>query len=161
MKINLVFTEKESIAMGNLMAKFDFEKKLKMDTLTRKYKEANSAGKFEYSGLCKGEKCTTTIDFEAHEKLMLSAIGVYKKYADTMNSIFCTVKSLALSCKSLINNFNIDYRKELNNAFAEIEAEEKAEKAARKAKVEAEFKARKEALEKKIKKQFEDDGELY
>lgn len=46
MKIQLVFTEKESLAMANLMAKFDFEKKLKMQDLTKKYREGNSAGHF-------------------------------------------------------------------------------------------------------------------
>lgn len=164
MKINLVFTEKESIAMGNLMAKFDFEKKLKMETLTRKYKEGNSAGKFEYSGLCK-DNGQTTINFESHEKLMLAAISVYEKYSYTVNSIFCTIKGLVLNVKSLVKNFNIDYKTSLNDAFKEIETEAKAEKARKeaKAKAEADFKkkfARIRQIEKEA-KEDDDDDELY
>lgn len=161
MKFQITLTEKESLAMANLMAKFDFEKKLKMQDLTKKYREGNSAGHFEYSGLCKdGGK--TTIDFESHEKLMLAAIGVYEKYSYTFNSIFCTVKGLALNIKSLIKNFNLDYKKELNNAFAEIETEAKAEKARKeaKAKAEADFKKKFDRI-RRIEKEDNDDDELY
>lgn len=163
MKIQLVFTEKESLAMANLMAKFDFEKKLKMQDLTKKYREGNSAGHFEYSGLCKdGGK--TTIDFESHEKLMLAAITVYEKYSYTVNSIFCTIKGLVLNVKSLIKNFNIDYKTSLNTAFKEIEDEAKVEKIRKeaKAKAEADFKKtfdRIREIEKEEK--ADDDDELY
>lgn len=163
MKIQLVFTEKESLAMANLMAKFDFEKKLKMQDLTKKYREGNSAGHFEYSGLCKdGGK--TTIDFESHEKLMLAAVVVYEKYSYTVNSIFCTIKGLVLNVKSLVKNFNIDYKTSLNDAFKEIEDEAKAEKIRKeaKAKAEADFKKtfdRIREIEKEEK--ADDDDELY
>ena len=162
MKFQITLTEKESLAMANLMAKFDFEKKLKMQDLTKKYREGNSAGHFEYSGLCKdGGK--TTIDFESHEKLMLAAIGVYEKYSYTFNSIFCTVKGLALNIKSLIKNFNLDYKKELNNAFAEIETEAKAEKSRKeaKAKAEADFKRKFDRIRRIEKEDNGDDDELY
>ena len=163
MKLNIQFSEKESLAMANLMAKFDFEGRLKMQDLTRKYHEGNSAGYLKYSGLCKdGGK--TTINFESHEKLMLAAITVYEKYSYTVNSIFCTIKGLVLNVKSLIKNFNIDYKKELNSAFAEIETEAKAEKARKeaKAKAEADFKKtfdRIREIEKEEK--ADDDDELY
>ena len=162
MKIQLVFTEKESLAMANLMAKFDFEKKLKMQDLTKKYREGNSAGHFEYSGLCKdGGK--TTIDFESHEKLMLAAVGVYEKYSYTVNSIFCTIKGLVLNVKSLIKNFNIDYKTSLNDAFKEIEDEAKAEKIRKeaKAKAEADFKKKFARIRHIEKEDNDDDDELY
>lgn len=163
MKIQLVFTEKESLAMANLMAKFDFEKKLKMQDLTKKYREGNSAGHFEYSGLCKdGGK--TTIDFESHEKLMLAAVGVYEKYSYTVNSIFCTIKGLVLNVKSLIKNFNIDYKTSLNTAFKEIEDEAKVEKIRKeaKAKAEADFKKRFDRIREIEKEEkVDDDDELY
>jgi hypothetical protein len=163
MKFQITFSEKESMAMANLMAKFDFEKKLKMQDLTKKYREGNSAGHFEYSGLCKdGGK--TTIDFESHEKLMLAAVGVYEKYSYTVNSIFCTIKGLVLNVKSLIKNFNIDYKTSLNTAFKEIEDEAKVEKIRKeaKAKAEADFKKtfdRIREIEKEEK--ADDDDELY
>lgn len=163
MKFQITFSEKESMAMANLMAKFDFEKKLKMQDLTKKYREGNSAGYFEYSGLCKdGGK--TTIDFESHEKLMLAAVGVYEKYSYTVNSIFCTIKGLVLNVKSLIKNFNIDYKTSLNTAFKEIEDEAKVEKIRKeaKAKAEADFKKtfdRIREIEKEEK--ADDDDELY
>ena len=163
MKFQITFSEKESMAMANLMAKFDFEKKLKMQDLTKKYREGNSAGHFEYSGLCKdGGK--TTIDFESHEKLMLAAVGVYEKYSYTVNSIFCAIKGLVLNVKSLIKNFNIDYKTSLNTAFKEIEDEAKVEKIRKeaKAKAEADFKKtfdRIREIEKEEK--ADDDDELY
>ena len=164
MKIQLVFTEKESLAMANLMAKFDFEKKLKMQDLTKKYREGNSAGHFEYSGLCKdGGK--TTIDFESHEKLMLAAVGVYEKYSYTVNSIFCTIKGLVLNAKSLVKNFNIDYKTSLNTAFKEIEDEAKVEKIRKeaKAKAEEEFKKKFDRINHICKNEAktDDDDELY
>ena len=55
MKFQITLTEKESLALANLMAKFDFEGRLKMQDLTKKYREGNSAGHLEYSGLCKNK----------------------------------------------------------------------------------------------------------
>lgn len=162
MKFQITLTEKESLALANLMAKFDFEGRLKMQDLTKKYREGNSAGHLEYSGLCKNNG-KTTIDFESHEKLMLAAVSVYEKYSYTINSIFCTVKGLALNIKSLIKNFNLDYKKELNSAFAEIEAEAKAEKARKeaKAKAEADFKKKFDRIRRIEKEDNDDDDELY
>lgn len=161
MKFQITLTEKESLALANLMAKFDFEGRLKMQDLTKKYREGNSAGHLEYSGLCKNNG-KTTIDFESHEKLMLAAVSVYEKYSYTINSIFCTVKGLALNVKSLIKNFNLDYKKELNSAFKEIEDEAKAEKIRKeaKAKAEADFKKKFDRI-RRIEKETEDDDELY
>ena len=162
MKFQITLTEKESLALANLMAKFDFEGRLKMQDLTKKYREGNSAGHLEYSGLCKNNG-KTTIDFESHEKLMLAAVSVYEKYSYTINSIFCTVKGLALNIKSLIKNFNLDYKKELNSAFAEIENEAKAEKARNeaKAKAEADFKKKFDRIRRIEKEDNDDDDELY
>lgn len=171
MKFQITFSEKESIALANLAHKFDFEGRLNKVILTKKYREGNSAGHFEYSGLCQ-DKGKTTIDFEAHEKLTLAACNVYDKYSYTINSIFCTVKGLALNIKSLIKNFNLDYKKELNNAFAEIETEAKMKAEAKKAekkireeireKAEAEYIKNKFRKIREIEKETEaDDDELY
>lgn len=162
MKFQIQFTEKESIALVNLMHKFDFEGKLKMQDLTKKYKEGNSAGHLEYSGLCK-DNGKTTIDFESHEKLMIVACNVYDKYSYTINSIFCTVKGLALNIKSLIKNFNLDYKTSLNEAFKEIENEAKAEKARKEAKekADADFKKKFARIRNIEKENEEDDDELY
>ena len=162
MKFQITLTEKESLALANLMAKFDFEGRLKMQDLTKKYREGNSAGHLEYSGLCKNNG-KTTIDFESHEKLMLAAVSVYEKYSYTINSIFCTVKGLALNLKSLIKNFNLDYKKELNSAFKEIEDEAKAEKIRKeaKAKAEADFKRKFDRIRRIEKEDNDDDDELY
>lgn len=160
MKFQITLTEKESMAMAHLMHKFDFEGKLRKVDLTKKYREGNNAGHLEYSGLCQdGGK--TTIDFESHEKLTLAACNVYEKYSFTINSIFCTIKGLALNIKSLIKNFNLDYKKELNDAFKEIENEAKAEKARKeaKAKAEADFKRKFDRI-RHIEKE-DDDDELY
>lgn len=162
MKFQITLTEKESLALANLMAKFDFEGRLKMQDLTKKYREGNSAGHLEYSGLCKNNG-KTTIDFESHEKLMLAAVSVYEKYSYTINSIFCTVKGLALNVKSLIKNFNLDYKKELNSVFKEIEDEAKAEKIRKeaKAKAEADFKRKFDRIRRIEKEDNDDDDELY
>lgn len=162
MKINIQFSEKESLALANIMHKFDFEGNMRKVDLTKKYREGNSAGHFEYSGLCK-DCGKTTIDFESHEKLTLAAASVYEKYAYTVNSIFCTIKGLALNIKSLIKNFNLDYKKELNSAFAEIETEAKAEKARKeaKAKAEADFKRKFDRIRRIEKEDNDDDDELY
>lgn len=162
MKFQITLTEKESLALANLMAKFDFGGRLKMQDLTKKYREGNSAGHLEYSGLCKNNG-KTTIDFESHEKLMLAAVSVYEKYSYTINSIFCTVKGLALNVKSLIKNFNLDYKKELNSAFKEIEDEAKSEKIRKeaKAKAEADFKRKFDRIRRIEKEDNDDDDELY
>lgn len=161
MKINIQFSEKESLALANIMHKFDFEDNMRKVDLTKKYREGNSAGHFEYSGLCK-DCGKTTIDFESHEKLTLAAASVYEKYAYTVNSIFCTIKGLVLNVKSLIKNFNIDYKTSLNTAFKEIEDEAKVEKIRKeaKAKAEADFKRTFDRL-KHIEKTEDDDDELY
>lgn len=90
--------------------------------------------------------------------------GVYEKYSYTVNSIFCTIKGLVLNVKSLIKNFNIDYKTSLNTAFKEIEDEVKVEKIRKeaKAKAEADFKKtfdRIREIEKEEK--ADDDDELY
>lgn len=162
MKFQITFSEKESMAMAHLMHKFDFEGKLRKVDLTKKYREGNSAGHLEYSGLCK-DNGKTTIDFEAHEKLTLAACNVYDKYSYTINSIACTIKGLALNIKSLIKNFNLDYKKELNSAFKEIEDEAKAEKIRKeaKAKAEADFKKKFDRIKRIEKEDNGDDDELY
>lgn len=162
MKFQITFSEKESMAMAHLMHKFDFEGKLRKADLTKKYREGNSAGHFEYSGLCK-DNGKTTIDFEAHEKLTLAACNVYDKYSYTINSIACTIKGLALNIKSLIKNFNLDYKTSLNEAFKEIETEAKAEKARKeaKAKAEADFKKKFDRIRRIEKEDNDDDDELY
>lgn len=163
MKFQITFTEKESMVLANLMHKFDFEGNMRKVDLAKKYREGNSAGHFEYSGLCKdGGK--TTIDFESHEKLTLAAASVYEKYSYTINSIVCTLKGLALNVKSLIKNFNLDYKTELNNAFKEIEDEAKVEKIRKeaKAKAEEEFKKKFDRINKICKEEKkDDDDELY
>lgn len=161
MKFQITFTEKESMVLASLMHKFDFEGNMRKVDLTKKYREGNSAGHFEYSGLCKdGGK--TTIDFESHEKLTLAAASVYEKYSYTINGIVCTIKGLVLNVKSLIKNFNIDYKTSLNTAFKEIEDEAKVEKIRKeaKAKAEADFKRTFDRL-KHIEKTEDDDDELY
>lgn len=161
MKFQITFTEKESMVLASLMHKFDFEGNMRKVDLTKKYREGNSAGHFEYSGLCKdGGK--TTIDFESHEKLTLAAASVYEKYSYTINGIICTIKGLVLNVKSLIKNFNIDYKTSLNTAFKEIEDEAKVEKIRKeaKAKAEADFKRTFDRL-KHIEKTEDDDDELY
>lgn len=162
MKFQIQFTEKESIALANLAHKFDFEGRMRKADLTKKYREGNDAGHLEYSGLCK-DNGKTTIDFESHEKLTLAAANVYEKYSFTINSIFCTVKGLALNIKSLIKNFNLDYKTSLNEAFKEIENEAKAEKARKeaKAKADADFKKKFARIRQIEKEDNEDDDELY
>ena len=161
MKINIQFSEKESLALANIIHKFDFEGNMRKVDLTKKYREGNSAGHLEYSGLCK-DCGKTMIDFESHEKLTLAAASVYEKYACTTVSILCTLKGLVLNVKSLVKNFNIDYKSSLNDAFKEIETEAKAEKDRKeaKAKADADFK-KKFARIRHIEKETEDDDELY
>lgn len=94
---------------------------------------------------------------------LYTAVSVYEKYSYTINSIFCTVKGLALNVKSLIKNFNLDYKKELNSAFKEIEDEAKAEKIRKeaKAKAEADFKRKFDRIRRIEKEDNDDDDELY
>lgn len=162
MKINIQFSEKESLALANLLHKFDFEGNMRKVDLTKKYREGNSAGHLEYSGLCKANG-KTVVDFESHEKLTLAAANVYEKYACTVNSIFCTLKGLVLNVKSLVKNFNIDYKTSLNSAFKEIEDEAKAEKIRKKAKAkaEADFKKKFARIRHIEKEDNDDDDELY
>ena len=131
------------------------------EKLTNKYHEGNSAGHFTYSGISnKG----ANIEFESHEKLMVAACNVYLKYADTVNGILAGVKSVVMSCKALFHNFESDYKQELNKAFDEIEADAKAEKAAKKAAAQADYEARAQHVKdmfKKLDEVEDDDDELY
>ena len=94
---------------------------------------------------------------------MLAAVSVYEKYSYTINSIACTVKGLLLNIKSLIKNFNLDYKKELNSAFSEIEAEAKQKRLRKeaKAKAEADFKKKFDRIRRIEKEDNDDDDELY
>lgn len=162
MKINIQFTNKEASLLAKVMKKYDFTNRINPENLTNKYHEGNSAGHFNYSGIsAKG----ANIEFESHEKLMIAACNVYLKYADSVNGIICSLKSLVVSCKGLFKNFISDYSKELNNAFAEIEADAKAEKAAKKAAAKADYEARAKHVREVFKKLDEaaedDDNELY
>ena len=122
MKINIQFTNKEATLLARVMKKYDFMDRINHEKLGRKYAEGNSAGRFEYSGI---KEEGANIKFETHEKLMSAACNVYLKYADQVNAILCAVKSVVMSCKSLFKNFESDYKKELNQAFEEIEIEAK------------------------------------
>ena len=125
MKINIQFSTTEATLLARVMKKYDFENHINHEKLTKKYREGNSAGHFAYSGISdKG----ASIEFESHEKLMVAAANVYLKYADTVNGILAGIKSLVLSCKSLFNNFEADYKTELNKAFEEIRKEAESEK---------------------------------
>lgn len=161
MKINIQFTNKEATLLARVMKKYDFMDSINHEKLGRKYAEGNSAGRFEYSGI---KEEGANIKFETHEKLMSAACNVYLKYADQVNGILCAVKSLVMSCKSLFKNFESDYKKELNQAFEEIEIEAKAEKARKeaKAKAEADFKKKFDRI-RRIEKEDndDDDDELY
>lgn len=161
MKINVTFTEKEVSLLAKVMKKYDFMDRINPEKLTNKYHEGNSAGHFTYSGISnKG----ANIEFESHEKLMVAACNVYLKYADTVNGILAGVKSVVMSCKALFHNFESDYKQELNKAFDEIEADAKAEKAAKKAAAQADYEARAQHVKdmfKKLDEVEDDDDELY
>lgn len=146
MKINIQFTEKEASILAMVTKKYDFMNRINADKLSKKYSEGNCAGSFEYSGITeKGAE----IKFETHEKLLLAASSVYLKYADQVNGILCSIKSLVMSCKSLFNNFGSDYNKALNTAFDEIRKEDEEKKAKAKEDKSVFFKKhRKEGLEK-------------
>jgi hypothetical protein len=158
MKINIQFTNKEVSLLAKVMKKYDFMDRINHEKLSLKYREGNSAGYFSYSGISdKG----ANIEFESHEKLIVAACNVYLKYADTVNGILAGVKSVVMSCKGLFKNFVNDYTKELNNAFAEIEEDAKAKKAAKKAAAKADYEARAQHVKDMFKKLEEDDDELY
>lgn len=168
MKLNISLSKKESELLAKVMKAYDFESKVSCEKLSRKYREGNEAGSFEYSGLTDHG---VQIKFETHEKLMVAAANVYLKYSDTVNGIICGIKSVVMSCKSLFKNFEADYKKELNQAFDEIKVEAKmkaeAEKAEKKIREEIREKAESEYIKnkfrkiRKIEKETEDDDELY
>lgn len=157
MKLKIEFTKKESEILVKVAKAYDFANHINAEKLSRKYAEGNSAGYFKYSGI---EEDGATIKFETHEKLILAAANIYLKYSDNVNSILCSIKSLVISCKGLFKNFINDYTKELNNAFAEIEEDAKAKKAAKKAAAKADYEARAQHVKDMFKK-LEDDDELY
>lgn len=167
MKLSIALSKKEAELLNKVMKAYDFEDKVSCEKLSRKYREGNEAGSFEYSGLTDHG---VEIKFETHEKLLKAACEVYLKYATQVNSIICGIKSLVMGCKSLFKNFESDYKKELNKAFEEIRIESKMQEEAKK----AEEKIRKEIREKaeeEIKRTFDrikqvenekdDDDELY
>lgn len=125
MKIQLVFTEKEAKMMKDVAKKYDFMNHLNTEKLEEKYSQSASAGSFNYSGITSDG---AEVTLETNEKLLLAAGRVYLKYADTVNGILCSIKSLVVSCKGLFNNFVNDYTKELNTAFEEIRQEVESEK---------------------------------
>lgn len=125
MKIQLVFTEKEATMMAEVAKKYDFMNHINAEKLSKKYSQSASAGSFNYSGITSEG---AEVSLETNEKLLLAAGRVYLKYADTVNGILCSIKSLVVSCKGLCNNFINDYTKELNTAFEEIQQEAESEK---------------------------------
>jgi len=159
MKLNIALSKKEAELLNKVMKAYDFEDKVSCEKLSRKYREGNEAGSFEYSGLTDHG---VEIKFETHEKLLKAACEVYLKYATQVNSIICGIKSLVMGCKSLFKNFESDYKAELNNAFKEIEDEAKAEKIRKeaKAKAEEEIKRTFDRI-KQVEDEKDDDDELY
>jgi hypothetical protein len=159
MKLSIALSKKEAELLNKVMKAYDFEDKVSCEKLSRKYREGNEAGSFEYSGLTDHG---VEIKFETHEKLLKAACEVYLKYATQVNSIICGIKSLVMGCKSLFKNFESDYKAELNNAFKEIEDEAKAEKIRKeaKAKAEEEIKRTFDRI-KQVEDEKDDDDELY
>lgn len=159
MKLIIALSKKEAELLNKVMKAYDFEDKVSCEKLSRKYREGNEAGSFEYSGLTDHG---VEIKFETHEKLLKAACEVYLKYATQVNSIICGIKSLVMGCKSLFKNFESDYKAELNNAFKEIEDEAKAEKIRKeaKAKAEEEIKRTFDRI-KQVEDEKDDDDELY
>ena len=125
MKIQLVFTEKEAQVLAEVTKAYDFTNHINAEKLSKKYNQSASAGNFSYSGISSDG---AEVKLETNEKLLLAAGRVYLKYADTVNGILCSIKSLVVSCKGLFNNFINDYTKELNTAFEEIRQEVESEK---------------------------------
>jgi hypothetical protein len=170
MKFQIQFTSKEAEILETVARKYDFMNRISAEKLSKKYKEGNCAGSFEYSGISsKGAE----IKFESHEKLLLAAGRIYIKYADTVNGILCGIKSVVVSCKSLFKNFESDYKKELNQAFEEIRVEEKMQQEAKKAEARVREEIREKAEREFAKRKFrgnniglqketeDDDDELY
>jgi hypothetical protein len=159
MKLSIALSKKEAELLNKVMKAYDFEDKVSCEKLSRKYREGNEAGSFEYSGLTDHG---VEIKFETHEKLLKAACEVYLKYATQVNSIICGIKSLVMGCKSLFKNFESDYKAELNNAFKEIEDEAKVEKIRKeaKAKAEEEIKRTFDRI-KQVEDEKDDDDELY
>lgn len=159
MKLKIEFTKKEANMLAKVAKAYDFANHINTEKLSRKYAEGNSAGYFKYSGI---EENGATIKFETHEKLILAASSVYLKYSNSVNGVICSIKSLVISVKGLLNNFITDYNKELNSAFAEIEADTKAKKAAKKAAAKADYEARAQHVKDLFKKLDEEkDLEEY
>ena len=166
MKFQITFTEKEATMLEAVARKYDFMNHINSEKISKKYREGNEAGSFEYSGISsKGAE----IKFESHEKLLLAAGRVYLKYADTVNGILAGIKSVVMSCKALFKNFESDYKKELNTAFEEIRVEAKMQEEAKKAEARVREEIREKAESEYIKNKFrkirkienEDDDELY
>ena len=170
MKINLQLSRKEAELLSRVMKAYDFEDKVNCEKLSKKYREGNEVGSFEYSGL---RDNGVEIKFETHEKLLAAACNVYLKYSNAVNGILCGIKSVVMSCKSLFRNFEADYKAELNKAFDEIKVEAKMQKEAKKAESKIREEIRKKAEEDLIKLKFDrinnickkekedDDDELY
>lgn len=125
MKIQLIFTKKEAQVLAEVTKAYDFTNHINAEKLSKKYNQSASAGSFNYSGITSEG---VEVSLETNEKLLLAAGRVYLKYADTVNGILCSIKSLVVSCKGLFNNFINDYTKELNSAFEEIRQEVESEK---------------------------------
>ena len=168
MKFQIQFSNKEAEMLEAVARKYDFMNRINSEKISKKYREGNEAGSFEYSGISsKGAE----IKFESHEKLLLAAGRVYLKYADTVNGILAGIKSVVMSCKALFKNFESDYKKELNTAFEEIRVEAKMQEEAKKAearvreeireKAESEYIKNKFRKIRKIENENEDDDELY
>lgn len=166
MKFQIQFSNKEAEMLEAVARKYDFMNRINSEKISKKYREGNEAGSFEYSGISsKGAE----IKFESHEKLLLAAGRVYLKYADTVNGILAGIKSVVMSCKALFRNFESDYKKELNTAFEEIRVEAKMKKEAEKAEARVREEIREKAESEYIKRKFrsikkvveDDDDELY
>ena len=165
MKFQIQFSNKEAEMLEAVARKYDFMNRINSEKISKKYREGNEAGSFEYSGISsKGAE----IKFESHEKLLLAAGRVYLKYADTVNGILAGIKSVVMSCKALFRNFESDYKKELNTAFEEIRVEAKMKKEAEKAEARVREEIREKAESEYIKRKFRriekednDDDELY
>lgn len=170
MKLSIQLSKKESELLTKVMKAYDFEDKVSCEKLSRKYREDNEAGSFEYSGL---KNDGVEIKFETHEKLLAAACNVYLKYSNQVNGILCGIKSVVMSCKSLFNNFESDYKQELNKAFEEIRIESEMKKEAKKAEEKISKEINEKAKADLFKRTFDrirelekeekadDDGELY
>nr|DAN29966.1 MAG TPA: hypothetical protein [Caudoviricetes sp.] len=163
MKLKFEFSEKEAVLLAKVGKKYDFTNSVDGNVLVKEYtRNDDGIRAIKFSGVSKDG---ATLEFSVHEKMLLAAASVYDKYADNVNSILCSVKSLVVGCKGLFKNFTTDYRKALNEAADEIRAEAEKAKAEKEAKKEADAKAAYEAartgeLLRKI-KESDDYNELY